>query len=227
MGTHSGRLVNCRFVYMKSRVLIGSVLCLHDVTAANCECLVNRLFVSMKSRVLIMSVLSIVYLSPWCQGYSLWMSCQSSFCLHEVTGTHWECLVNRLFVCMMSRVPFGIICQLFICLQGVKSTHCGCIVNRLFVSLVSLIYPLGVSCQSSICLHGVMGVYCQPSICYGYTHWKCIRNRLFTPMMSQLLLSCQPRVTLTSCFVYKVIRDLLSIYHVCINPIPRKGLIHK
>ena len=26
------------------------------------------------------------------------------------------------------------------------------------------------------------------------------------------LLSCQPRVTVTSCFVYKVIRDLESIY---------------
>ena len=28
-------------------------------------------------------------------------------------------------------------------------------------------------------------------------------------------------------FVYKVIRDLLSIYHLCINPIHRIGLIHK
>ena len=42
-----------------------------------------------------------------------------------------------------------------------------------------------------------------------------------------LLLSCQPRVTVTSCFVYKVIRDLQSIDHLCINPIRRKGLIQK
>ena len=35
------------------------------------------------------------------------------------------------------------------------------------------------------------------------------------------------RVTVTSCIVYKVIRDLESIYHVCINPIRRIGLIHK
>ena len=41
------------------------------------------------------------------------------------------------------------------------------------------------------------------------------------------LLSRQPRVTVTSCFVYKVIRDLQSIYHLCINPIRRIGLIHK
>ena len=41
-----------------------------------------------------------------------------------------------------------------------------------------------------------------------------------------LLLSCQPRVTVTSCFVYKVIRDLESIDHLCINPIHRIGLIH-
>ena len=33
------------------------------------------------------------------------------------------------------------------------------------------------------------------------------------------VLSCQPRVTVTSCFVYKVIRDLESIYHLCIYPI--------
>ena len=42
-----------------------------------------------------------------------------------------------------------------------------------------------------------------------------------------VLLSCQPRVTVTSCFVYTVIRDLESIYHLCINPICRIGLIHK
>ena len=40
------------------------------------------------------------------------------------------------------------------------------------------------------------------------------------------LLSYQPRVTVASCFVYKVIMDLLSIDHLCINPIRRKGLIH-
>ena len=40
------------------------------------------------------------------------------------------------------------------------------------------------------------------------------------------LLSCQPRVTVTSCFVYKVIRELESIDHLCINPILRIGLIH-
>ena len=41
------------------------------------------------------------------------------------------------------------------------------------------------------------------------------------------LLSCQPRVTVTSCFVYKVIMDLYSIDHLCINPILRIGLIQK
>ena len=41
------------------------------------------------------------------------------------------------------------------------------------------------------------------------------------------ILSCQPRVTLTSCFVNKVIRDIESIDHLCINPIHRIGLIHK
>ena len=60
----------------------------------------------------------------------------------------------------------------------------------------------------------------------------------------KLLLSCQQLVTVTSCFVYKVIRVLRSIDHLCINPyhrirvlesidhlcinpIYRIGLIHK
>ena len=43
----------------------------------------------------------------------------------------------------------------------------------------------------------------------------------------EALLSCQPRATVSSCFVYKVIQDLESIYHLCINPICRIGLIHK
>ena len=41
------------------------------------------------------------------------------------------------------------------------------------------------------------------------------------------VLSCQPRVTLTSCFVYNFISDLESLDHLCINPIHRIGLIHK
>ena len=41
------------------------------------------------------------------------------------------------------------------------------------------------------------------------------------------LLSCQPRVTLTSCSVYKVIRDLESIDHLFINPTHRIGSILK
>ena len=31
---------------------------------------------------------------------------------------------------------------------------------------------------------------------------------------------------MTSCFIYKVIRDYKSIDHLCINPIRRIGLIH-
>ena len=44
---------------------------------------------------------------------------------------------------------------------------------------------------------------------------------------SYLLLSCQARVKVRSCFVYKFIRDLKSIDHLCINPIRKIGLIHK
>ena len=52
---------------------------------------------------------------------------------------------------------------------------------------------------------------------------ECTREK---ERMNKCLLSCQPRVTVASCFVYKVIRDLESIDHLCINPIRRIGLIH-
>ena len=50
-------------------------------------------------------------------------------------------------------------------------------------------------------------------------------NRL-TFVVYILLLSCQPRVTVTPCLVYKIIRGLKSIDHLCINTIRRIGLIH-
>ena len=40
------------------------------------------------------------------------------------------------------------------------------------------------------------------------------------------LLSCQPRVTVTPCSVYKVIMDLESIDHLCINIYISDLLIH-
>ena len=57
-----------------------------------------------------------------------------------------------------------------------------------------------------------------PAVVTGKLEKQWVRNKL---------LSCQPRVTVTSCFVYRVTRDLKSIDHLCINPIQRIGLIHK
>ena len=45
-------------------------------------------------------------------------------------------------------------------------------------------------------------------------------------MLSEHLLSCQPKVTVMSCYVYTVIRDIESLDHLYINPILRIGLIH-
>ena len=62
-----------------------------------------------------------------------------------------------------------------------------------------------------------------------YLKKKKISNEDFwiTNWYSKLLLSCQPKVTVTSCFVSKVIRDLKLIDHLWINPILRIGLIHE
>ena len=63
-----------------------------------------------------------------------------------------------------------------------------------------------------------------PFICAVYHNKKHV---IAHPVNILKLLSCQPKVTVTSCFVYKVIRDLESIDHLCINRIHRIGFIHK
>ena len=54
-----------------------------------------------------------------------------------------------------------------------------------------------------------------------------LREKMIKLKSEREVLSCQPKVTVTSYFVYTVIRDLESIDHLCINPICRIGLIHK
>ena len=67
-----------------------------------------------------------------------------------------------------------------------------------------------------------------PSILYLYVFLVWVGVALSVNVSGfTLLLSCQPKVTVTPCFVYKVIRDLSAIDHLCINPILWIGLIHK
>ena len=54
------------------------------------------------------------------------------------------------------------------------------------------------------------------------SHWKHLNE---TPTCIITVLPAKS--DLTSCFVYKVIRDLESIDHLCINPILQIGLKHK
>ena len=51
--------------------------------------------------------------------------------------------------------------------------------------------------------------------------------RFLSIVIYDYLLSCRPGVTVTSCFVYKVIRDLELMGHLCIKPIIRIGFIHR
>ena len=114
---------------------------LHGVNGTQWECLVNRLIISMVSMVLIRSVLSIVVLSPWCQWYSVGVSCQSSYYLHGVNGTHYECRFNRLIISMVSMVLIRSVLSIVL-----LSPWCQWL-------------SLGVSCQSSYYLHGVNGAH--------------------------------------------------------------------
>ena len=248
IGVYFNRLI----VSIMSWVLIGvscqSSTCLHYATGTH--------WVSCQSSTCLhyvtgthWGVLSIIYLSPLCHGYSLGclvnhllvsimsrvligVSCQSSTCLHYVTGTHWGvlsiiylsplchgysvgCLVNRLLVSIMSWVLIGVSCQSSTCLHYVTGTHwgvlsiaylsslchgysLGCLVNRLLVSIMSLVL-IGVYFQSSNCLHNVMGthwgvlliIYLSP-LCHGYS-LGCLVNRLLVSIMSWVLIgvSCQ------------------------------------
>ena len=170
---------------MVSRLLIGW------------DCLVNRLFISMVSMVLIGSVLSIAYLSPWCHGYSLggivlsiaylspwclWyslgVSCQSSIYLHGVSGTHWECLVNRLSISMVSVVLIGSVLSIIY-----LSPLCQCYKFRVYCQSSNYLHDSNVIRQSSIYLHGVTATHLSPW-CHGYTHLECLVYR-FLPSRCQ------------------------------------------
>ena len=165
MGTHCGCLVNGLFVSIMSWVLIGDVLTIVYLSPL-CH-------VSIMSWVLTGSALTIVCSPSSCHGYLFGVSCQSSFCLHAVTATYCECLVNRLFASIMSWVLIG---GVFSIVYFVSMRSWVLIVRDL--SIVSLSprshgYSLGVSCQSSNCRHDVMG-----------THWECLVNRLFVSIKS-------------------------------------------
>ena len=153
-----------------------SSIYLHGVNGSHWECFANRIFMSMVARVLIGSVYSIVHISPWCQWYSVGVYCQSYIYVHGGKGTHWECLVNRLFISMVSMVLIGSACQLPFYLHGVTISHWECLVNRLFISMVSLVL-IGSACQLPFYLHGVT-----------ISHWECLANRLFISMVSMVLI---------------------------------------
>ena len=197
IGTHWECLVNYLIVSIVALVLIGSVcpiiylfllwhwyslgvscqlsICFYCGIGTHWECLVNYLFASIVALVLIGSVLSNVYLFLLWHWYSLGVSCSLSICFYCGIGTHWECLVNCLFVSIVALVlsgsvwplwhgySLGVSCQLSICFYCGIGTHWECLVNYLFVSIVALVligsvlsivafvsivawYSLGVSC---------------------------------------------------------------------------------
>ena len=96
------------------------------------------------------------------------------------------------------------------------------------VTLMDMLAYSGMQIELAYCL-----VYClynkalQKVVKTHVTGWNFSLEHFDNKHESINLLSCQPKVTVTPCFVYRVIRDLESIYHLCINPIHSIGLIHK
>ena len=133
-------------------------------------------------------------------------------CLHYVTGTHWECLDNCLFVSIMSLVligsvsaivflsllchgySLGVSCQGYICHQYVMGTHLKCLDNCLFVSIMSWVLigsDLTIVYLSPLCHGYSFWGSCQSSICLQYvmgTHWECPDNRQFVSSMPWVLI---------------------------------------
>ena len=87
---------------------------------------------------------------------------------------------------------------------------------RVIINLSTGVIPLRDTPVSSV-MHNV----CPGRFLNSSVHVSCNSNCNINTWKK--LLSCQQRVTVTSCFVYKVIMDLLSINHLRINPIRRIG----
>ena len=65
----------------------------------------------------------------------------------------------------------------------------------------------------------MLGLIWVQTVCKGYQQTTLGDKELKKFLQTYHLLSCQPRVTVTSCFVYRVIRDLDSIDHLCMDRI--------
>ena len=135
-------------------------------------------------------------------------------CLHYVTGTHWECLDNCLFVSIMSLVligsvstivflsllchgySLGVSCQGYICHQYVMGTHLKCLDNCLFVSIMSWVLigsDLTIVYLSPLCHGYSFWGSCQSSICLQYvmcTHWSVLSILYLSPVCHGYSLEC-------------------------------------
>ena len=176
------------------------------------ESVLSSAIIFMVSRLLNGSVLTVVLLSPWCHSYSLGVSCRSSIFLHDANGTHWECLVNRPSISMVSMVPIGSVLSIVYLSPWWQWDSLRVPCHRLFISMVSLLlngsilsivllspwcpcYSLRVSCQSSNYLHGVTATHWECLVnrlfflhCVNGTHWECLVNCLFISMVSRFLI---------------------------------------
>ena len=70
----------------------------------------------------------------------------STFCSPGVNGTHWECLVNRLFVSMASQLLIGSALSIVYLSPLCHGYSLECLVNYLFISMMLLVLIGGVFC---------------------------------------------------------------------------------
>ena len=128
-----------------------------------------------------------------------------------IFNTDWLNLLRMVTYWQIARHPFHIVCP--------SPVHTGSTSKGLhpqFFPPLSGSHNTGAGTTGGALPHGQGPRQAIP------TYLKCVTTR---DLLN--LLSSQPRVTVTSCFVYNVISELESIDHLRINPILWIGLIHK
>ena len=159
-------------------------------------------------------------------------------CLHYVTGTHWECLDNCLFVSIMSLVligsvstivflsllchgySLGVSCQGYICHQYVMGTHLKCLDNCLFVSIMSWVLigsDLTIVYLSPLCHGYSFWGSCQSSICLQYvmcTHWSVLSIHYLSPVCHGYSLECLVNPLFVSSMSWVLIGSVLTIVNL-------------
>ena len=120
------------------------------------------------------------------------MSFQSSIYLHGVNCTNWGCLVNRLFISIVSRLLIGSALSIDYFSPWCHGTHWECLVNRLFICMVSVVLIWSALSIVHISPWSVLSIILSP--CVTATRWRAFVNRPLISIVSMVLIGSVNRL---------------------------------